>query len=107
MQRDDLIDLFGSEMHTATVVAALPGKGWTAYFRADEHGTEISRPVLTWLVYDNGEVVPCDVDDDGLVYRCTVATNFLRVEPRTSRRSPLATLRKWLPVMMRRPRLRS
>ncbi|MEU5730597.1 hypothetical protein ABZ797_16650 [Streptomyces antimycoticus] len=39
------------------------------------------RPVLAWLVYDDGTVTPCDVDDDGLVYCGTDAPELEHVEP--------------------------
>jgi hypothetical protein len=68
---------------TSAVVAALPGMGWTAQFAIDDEPDTIeeSRPVLAWLVYDDGTVVPCDADDDGLVYRSTTPANFVRVTP--------------------------
>jgi hypothetical protein len=81
--RADHIPGFCGYTRSPTVVAALPGMGWTAQFAIDGETdtTEESRPVLAWLVYDDGTVVPCDADDDGLVYRSTTPVNFVRVTP--------------------------
>ncbi|MEU8719575.1 hypothetical protein [Streptomyces antimycoticus] len=70
------------------VVCALPGMGWTVCYRLDTppdglpgaDGVE-RRPVLAWLVYDDGTVTPCDVDHDGLVYCSTDTPELAHVEP--------------------------
>ncbi|MFI0820147.1 hypothetical protein ACH4TX_34270 [Streptomyces sp. NPDC021098] len=69
------------------VVAALPGMGWTVCYRlGGTYGTDGAerlerRPVLAWLVYDDGTVTPCDVDHDGLVYCSTDTPELAHVEP--------------------------
>ncbi|MFD8462886.1 hypothetical protein ACFV27_39955 [Streptomyces antimycoticus] len=74
------------------VVGALPGMGWRVCYRlgapppggtngADGAEHLEHRPVLAWLVYDDGTVTPCDVDDDGLVYCSTDAPELEYVEP--------------------------
>ncbi|MFI0150061.1 hypothetical protein [Streptomyces lydicus] len=75
-------DFLGYELRPR-VVTALPGMGWTAYYRMDTPMGPItqSRPVLAWLVHDDGTVLPYDVDHDGLVYCSTDTDNLDRVEP--------------------------
>lgn len=80
------------------VVGALPGMGWTVCYRlgvtssggadgpSGKNGVGGAerlerRPVLAWLVYDDGTVTPCDVDDDGLVYCSTDTPELVHVEP--------------------------
>ncbi|GAA1152238.1 hypothetical protein [Streptomyces javensis] len=74
------------------VVGALPGMGWTVCYRLGAppprggNGTSGAeclerRPVLAWLVYDDGTVTPCDVDHDGLVYCSTDTPELAHVEP--------------------------
>ena len=48
------------------VVATLPGAGWQVSTKFTD-GEIWTTPVLTWLVHENGDVVPMDVSPDGSV----------------------------------------
>lgn len=60
------------------VVAALPGNGWRAVYRLAD-GTEASSPIVAWLVHQDGDVQPVDVDSDGITDNPKGASNFVRL----------------------------
>lgn len=80
VRRVDDLPGFCGYSRVPEIVSALPGMGWNAVF-VMERGQHVRRPVVLWLVHDDGSVVPCDADDDGLVHRTTDTANFYRLEP--------------------------
>ncbi|GFE13269.1 hypothetical protein Sgleb_13160 [Streptomyces glebosus] len=81
--RADLHPGFLSYERRPRVVAALPGMGWTACYLLDAPTGPVSedRPVLAWLVHDDGTITPHDVDHDGLVYCSTDTHGLSHVRP--------------------------
>jgi hypothetical protein len=66
---------------TPLVVAALPGAGWQALYRAED-GTSFVSPVLAWLVFSDGTIEPVDMGTDGYSEDPRESTSFVRlVEP--------------------------
>ncbi|MGX1761923.1 hypothetical protein ACWIG5_34300 [Streptomyces lydicus] len=88
--RADLHPGFLGYERRSRVVTALPGMGWTACYHLDTPMglTREDRPVLAWLVYDDGTITPQDVDHDGLVYCSTDTHGLSHIQPPREPRSP-------------------
>lgn len=49
------------------IVGLIPADGWMVTFKDDDDGSEWSTPLIGWGLKADGEVVPLEVDGDGLV----------------------------------------
>lgn len=61
-----------------TVVAALPGAGWSAEYKADD-GSTFTSPLVAWLIFDDGEVRAADMGSDGYGDNPCESGNFVRL----------------------------
>lgn len=79
---DSLPD-FHSVTQTVRVVAALPGGGWSIAWRMLPEGDqEIGAPVISWIVYSNGELRPvADVIGGGHLQPLDVTEGDIKLIP--------------------------
>ncbi|MDJ0461582.1 hypothetical protein [Streptomyces sp. H27-C3] len=86
---------FHSVTQTLRIVAALPGGGWSVVWRMlPEDDQEIGAPVISWVVYSNGELRPvADVIGGGHLQPLDLTDGDIKLIPPTGDGSADPTIR--------------